>query len=123
VDGNTRQDAAVQWRRRYEGRAVTRREEHARRYIEDGLAVFDPDGPYPGVDGSRYHPGVLDEDKGLPQLPVLLITSRGSAELVAGWDHYQQSCSQNFFQYRPSHPRSGAPAQALIAAVCGGRSA
>jgi hypothetical protein len=90
MDGNARQDAATQWRQRYEGRAVTRGEEHARRYVDDGLAVFDPDGPYPGVDGSRYHPGVLDEDKGLPQLPVLLITSRGSADLMAGWDNYQQ---------------------------------
>jgi hypothetical protein len=90
MEGNARAGAAAQWRRRYEGRTVTWREEHARRYVDDGLAVFDPDGPYPGVDGSRYHPGVLDEDKGFPQLPVLLITSRGSAELVAGWDSYQQ---------------------------------
>jgi hypothetical protein len=42
------------------------------------------------VDGSGYHPGVLDEDKGLPQLPVLLIASRGSTEMVAGWDNYEQ---------------------------------
>ena len=90
MDGNARPVLAAQWRRRYEGRAATRREEHARRYVSDGLVVFDPDGPYPGVDGSRYHPGVLDEDKGLPQLPVLLITSRGLTELVAGWDNYQQ---------------------------------
>jgi hypothetical protein len=90
MEANARPSGAAQWRRRYEGRAATRREQHARRYVEDGLVVFDPDGSYPGVDGSRYHPGVLDEDKGLPQLPVLLITSRGSAELIAGWDNYQQ---------------------------------
>ncbi len=90
VDGKARPGAAAQWRRRYEARAATQREEHARRYLDQGLAVFDPDGPYPGVDGSRYHPGVLDEDKGYPQLPVLLITSRGSTELIAGWDSYPQ---------------------------------
>jgi len=79
------------WKQRYSSRARTPGQEHARQYVDGGFVVFDPAGPYPGIDGSVYHPGGLDEDKGfLAPLPVLLVTSRGMAEILAGWASWQQ---------------------------------
>src|ERR1700722_804987 len=83
--GDSEQNPRALWKRRYSSRAPTLRQEHARRYVDGGLVVFDPAGPYPGVDGSTYHPGGLDEDKGLPAaLPVVVVASRGMAEILVG---------------------------------------
>jgi hypothetical protein len=66
-------------------------QEQARQYVDGALAIFDPDGPYPGIDGSAYHPGGLDEDKGFPEaLPVVLVTSRGMTEVLAGWASWRE---------------------------------
>ena len=79
------------WKQRYASRARTPGQEHARQYVDGGLVVFDPAGPYPGIDGSAYHPGGLDEDKGFPApLPVLLVASRGMTEMLVGWASWQQ---------------------------------
>src|SRR5258708_30584837 len=79
------------WKRRYSSRARTLRQEHARQYVDGGLVILDPEGPYPGIDGSTYHPGGLDEDKGFPAaLPVVLVASRGMAEMLVGWANWHQ---------------------------------
>jgi hypothetical protein len=79
------------WKQRYSSRARTLCQEHARRYIDGGLVILDPAGPYLGIDGSTYHPGGLDEDKGFPAaLPVLLVTSRGMAEMLVGWASWRE---------------------------------
>ena len=83
-------DGGTPWRRRYALRAPTLRDQHAKRYVDGGLVVLDPDGPYPGVDGSCYHPGGLDENKGFPPLPVVLVASRGMAEVLAGWGNFRE---------------------------------
>src|SRR5258708_626215 len=79
------------WKRRYSSRAPTLRQEHAGRYVDGGLVVFDPAGPYPGIDGSTSRPGGLDEDKGFPAaLPVVLVVSRGMAEMLVGWANWRE---------------------------------
>jgi hypothetical protein len=79
------------WRQRYTSRAPVPCQEHARQYVDGGLVILDPDGPYPGIDGSAYHPGGLDEDKGFPAaLPVVLVTSRGMTEILVGWANWRE---------------------------------
>jgi hypothetical protein len=79
------------WRRRYSARAPVPCQEHARQYVDGALVILDPDGPYPGVDGSAYHPGGLDEDKGFPAvLPVVLVASRGMTEVLVGWASWRE---------------------------------
>jgi hypothetical protein len=79
------------WNRRYSARPATPRQEHARQYLDGALVILDPDGPYPGIDGSAYHPGGLDEDKGFPApLPVALVTSRAMTEVLVGWASWRE---------------------------------
>jgi hypothetical protein len=79
------------WGRRYSSRAPVPCQEHARQYVDGALVIFDPDGPYPGIDGSAYHPGGLDEDKGFPAaLPVVLVASRGMTEVLVGWASWRE---------------------------------
>jgi hypothetical protein len=81
-----------QWRRRYSARAPTRREAHARNYVDQGLVTWDPDGPYPGIDGAKYLPGGLDVDRGFPEpLPVILVTTRAMTEIVTGWGSWPEA--------------------------------
>lgn len=82
------QAAEARWQSRYASRLDTPQQEYARKFSRDGLIDADPDGPYPGIDGAFYEPGVLDENKGLPPVPVVLVRSRGMTELIAGWETY-----------------------------------
>jgi hypothetical protein len=81
-----------EWRRRYSSRTPTRREAHARQYVDQGLVTWDPDGPYPGIDGAKYLPGGLDLDRGFPEpLPVVLITTRAMTEIITGWGSWPEA--------------------------------
>ena len=92
--GGERGGQGWEWRRRYSGRAPTQREVHARRYVGRGLAVWDPDGPFPGIDGARYAPGGLDVDQGFPEpLPVVLVTTRAMSEVITGWSGFAEMLS------------------------------
>jgi hypothetical protein len=83
-----------EWRRRYSARAPTRSEAHARQYIGQKLVTWDPDGPYPGIDGARYLPGGLDVDRGFPEpLPVVLVTTRAMTEIITGWGSFPEMTS------------------------------
>lgn len=82
------------WRRRYSSRALTRREAHARQYVDKGLVTWDPDGPYPGIDGAKYLPGGLDVDRGFPEpLPVVLVSTRAMTEIITGWGSFPEMTS------------------------------
>jgi hypothetical protein len=73
-------------------RAPTQREAHARQYVDQKLVTWDPDGPYPGVDGARYLPGGLDIDQGFPEpLPVVLVTTRATTEIITGWGSWPEA--------------------------------
>jgi hypothetical protein len=90
--GGTGGVAGGQWRRRYSARAPTRSEAHARQYVDQGLVTWDPDGPYPGIDGAKYLPGGLDVDKGFPEpLPVILVTTRAMTEIIVGWRNWPEA--------------------------------
>jgi hypothetical protein len=82
--------ADARWQQRYAERPGTFRQQHARQFLRAGLIRADPAGPYPGIDGAAYHPGVLDEDKGVPAIPAVLIRARAMTEMVTGWASYQQ---------------------------------
>ena len=79
-------EAQARWNSRYAGRAETGAEREARRLIEAGLIDFDPDGPYPGIDGSLYWPGYTSLETGPVQVPVVAVAGRGLRELVTGFD-------------------------------------
>jgi hypothetical protein len=54
--------------------------------------TWDPDGPYPGIDGAKYHPGGLDIDQGFPEpLPVVLVTTRAMTEIITGWGSWPEA--------------------------------
>jgi hypothetical protein len=89
--GGERSGHGGEWRRRYAGRGLTQREAHARQYVDGGLATWDPDGPFPGIDGAMYAPGGLDIDQGFPEpLPVVLVTTRAMSEVITGWSGFPQ---------------------------------
>lgn len=78
--------ARTRWNVRYDNRPSTVAQELIDGLRSGGHIDFDPAGPYLGVDGSVYEPGVLalgTEDK-----PVVLVSGRGSAELVIDWPDY-----------------------------------
>lgn len=78
-------EARSRWNTRYDTRPETPAERDTQRLIDVGLIDLDPDGPYPGIDGSRYWPGYTTLETG-HQAPVVLIISRGIQELVTGFD-------------------------------------
>lgn len=59
-------EAQARWNTRYAARPETSADRDARRVINGGLIDFDPDGPFPGIDGSLYWPGYtsLDTERG-----------------------------------------------------------
>jgi len=81
-------EAAARWNSRYAGRPRTLRQGLAYGFRKLGWIDFDPSGPLRGIDGSEYEPGVTCG--GLAEEPVLVITSRGMAEMLLGWDSYGQ---------------------------------
>jgi hypothetical protein len=94
MPGGTGSEPGGQWRRRYSSRAPTQREAHARQWLDQDLVTWDPDGPYPGTDGARYHPGGLDIDQGFPEpLPVVLVTTRAMTEIIVGWASWPEATS------------------------------
>lgn len=75
--------ARTEWNTRYDARPPTPAAQMIDTLRREGAIDFDPAGPYLGVDGAAYEPGALaigSEDK-----PVLVITGRGTAELVTDW--------------------------------------
>jgi hypothetical protein len=77
-------EAQARWNTRYDTRPETPAERNTQRLIDAGLIDLDPDGPYPGIDGSRYWPGYTSLETGY-QAPIVLIISRGLQELVTGF--------------------------------------
>jgi hypothetical protein len=63
--------ADMRWQQRCAERPGTFRQQQARQFLRAGLISTDPAGPYPGTDGATYHPGVLNEDKGVPAISSL----------------------------------------------------
>jgi hypothetical protein len=53
---------------------------------QEGIIDFDPAGPYLGVDGAAYEPGAFTVSG--EQKPVLVITGRGTAELITDWPSF-----------------------------------
>lgn len=78
--------ARTRWNVRYGNRPSTGAQELIDGLRRGGHIDFDPAGPYLGVDGAVYEPGVLAlgaEDK-----PVVVVSGRGSAELLVDWPDY-----------------------------------
>jgi hypothetical protein len=92
MPGGDRNGPGWEWQRRYSSRASTLREAHARQWVDQDLVTWDPDGPYPGIDGAKYHPGGLDINKGFPEpLPVVLVTTRAMTEVITGWGSWPEA--------------------------------
>jgi hypothetical protein len=79
-------EAQANWNTRYDTRPEIPAERDTQRLIDAGLIDLDPDGPYPGIDGSRYWPGYTSLETG-HQAPIILIISRGLTEFVTGFDN------------------------------------
>jgi hypothetical protein len=78
--------AKVRWNARYDARPSTPAAEMIDAMRQAGIIDFDPAGPYIGVDGAAYEPGALTI--GGKQEPVLVITGRGTAELITDWPSF-----------------------------------
>jgi hypothetical protein len=78
--------ARTQWNIRYDHRPPARAEELIDGLRRGGHIDFDPAGPYFGVDGAVYEPGVLAV--GMEDRPVVVVTGRGSSEFLADWPDY-----------------------------------
>jgi len=84
-------DRAVQaahtwWNLRYQDRPRTPADDLIASMRQAGLIEFDPAGPYLGIDGASYEPGVLPLGAALE--PVVVVSGRGSSELITGWPDY-----------------------------------
>jgi hypothetical protein len=76
-------DATQQWLHRYSSRAETARQRDDRLALVGG-AGRSWDEPYAGIDGMLYTPGVCDfRQQGVP---VVLAESRGTRELITGFE-------------------------------------
>ena len=75
--------AKNRWNTRYDARPSTPAEDMIDAMRDAGIIDFDPAGPYLGVDGAAYEPGAFTIG-GKPE-PILLVTGRGSRELVTDW--------------------------------------
>jgi hypothetical protein len=78
--------AKAEWNTRYDARPSTPAAEMIDAMRQAGIIDFDPAGPYMGVDGAAYEPGALAV--GGKQEPVLVITGRGTAELITDWPSF-----------------------------------
>jgi hypothetical protein len=80
--------AKTEWNTRYEARPSTPAEEMIDAMRQAAMIDFDPAGHYLGVDGAAYEPGALTI--GGKQEPILVITGRGTAELVTDWPSFDE---------------------------------
>lgn len=78
--------ARTRWNLRYQDRARTPADELIASIRQGSLIEFDPAGPYLGIDGASYEPGVLPIGAALE--PIVVISGRGGGELVTGWPDY-----------------------------------
>jgi hypothetical protein len=78
--------AKAEWNTRYDTRPTAPAAEMIDAMRKAGIIDLDPAGPYMGVDGAAYEPGAFTI--GGKQEPVLVITGRGTAELVTGWPSF-----------------------------------
>jgi hypothetical protein len=76
----------TQWNIRYDDRPAIGAQELITALRRDGRIHFDPAAPYFGVDGAVYEPGVLAV--GTDDKPVVVVTGRGSSELLIDWPGY-----------------------------------
>lgn len=78
--------ARTWWNLRYQDRPRTPADELIASIRQGSLIEFDPAGPYLGIDGASYEPGVLPVGTALE--PVLVVSGRGGSEIVTGWPDY-----------------------------------
>jgi hypothetical protein len=78
--------ARTWWNLRYQDRPRTPADDLIASMRQAGLIEFDPAGPYLGVDGASYEPGVLP--LGAVLEPVVVVSGRGASELITGWPDY-----------------------------------
>jgi hypothetical protein len=78
--------AKAEWNTRYDARPSTPTAEMIDAIRQAGIIDFDPAGPYMGVDGAAYEPGAFTIDG--KHEPVLVITGRGTAELITDWPSF-----------------------------------
>ena len=78
--------ARTEWNTRYDARPTAPATEMIDAMRQAGIIDFDPAGPYMGVDGAAYEPGAFTIG-GKPE-PILVITGRGTSELVTDWPSF-----------------------------------
>ena len=79
-------EARARWNHRYAGRPANPADEMIAKMSDSGMIDFDPDGPYPGIDGAAYQPGmltILDQEH-----PVVVAATRAGLELAVDWADY-----------------------------------
>jgi hypothetical protein len=83
--------ARTEWNARYDARPSTPAAQLIEAMRQEGVIDFDPAGPYLGVDGAAYEPGAFT--MGGEHKPVLVVTARGTAELITDWYSFDAMAS------------------------------
>jgi hypothetical protein len=78
--------ARTGWNLRYRDRPKSPDDELVASIRQGSLIEFDPAGPYLGIDGASYEPGVLPVGTELE--PVVVVSGRGGSEMLIGWPDY-----------------------------------
>jgi hypothetical protein len=84
--GELQAEARARWNHRYTGRPISPADEMIANMADGGMIDFDPDGPYRGIDGAAYRPGVVTIID--VQHPVVMVATRAGLELAIDWADY-----------------------------------
>ena len=79
-------EARARWNHRYADRPAGAADEMITKMADSGMIDFDPDGPYRGLDGAAYRPGVLTITG--QEHPVVVVASRAGRDLAVDWASY-----------------------------------
>jgi hypothetical protein len=79
-------EARARWNHRYTGRPVGTADEMMTAAEQNGMLGYDPDGPYRGIDGALYRPGILTIADA--EHPVVVVSARGGSSFAIDWHDY-----------------------------------
>jgi hypothetical protein len=79
-------EARARWNHRYADHPASTADQMIATMADAGMIDFDPDGPYRGIDGAYYRPGLLT----IVDLehPVVVVATRAGLDLAVDWPDY-----------------------------------
>jgi hypothetical protein len=84
--GELQAEVRARWNHRYTSRPAGTADEMIATMADGGMIDFDPDGPFRGIDGASYRPGMLTIID--LEHPVVVVATRAGLELAVDWADY-----------------------------------